>query len=65
MIITNYKNQIITIEKNKDGSFKFKTDINDIEPLSIRYYSYSKKEALKKFKKAIDTELAFFTYFNK
>lgn len=65
MTITNYKNQIITIEKNKDGSLKFKTDINDVEPFSMRFYFYSKKDALKLFKNAIDTELAFFTYFNK
>ena len=65
MTIVNYKNQLIVIEKNKDGSYKFKCDINDVEPLSMRFYQYSKKDALKLFKNAIDTELAFFNYFNK
>ncbi len=64
MTIVNYKNQIITIEKNKDGSYKFKCDINDVEPFSMRFYQYSKKEALKHFIVSLDTELAFFNYFN-
>ena len=64
MTIVNYKKQLILIEKNKDGTYKFKCDINDVQPLSMRFYQYSKKEALKRFKIAIDTEIAFFNYFN-
>ncbi len=64
MKVFEYRNQLITVSNAPDGSVIVKTQINGVEPLSLRYYFYSKKEALELFKAAVDTELSFYRFFN-
>lgn len=63
MQVVEYKKQLITIEKVKDGSLLIKTNLNGIEPFKMKFYQFSKKVALQRFKIALDTELTFFNYF--
>jgi len=63
MQVVEYKKQLITIEKNNDGSLLIKTNLNGVEPFKMKFYQFSKKTALQRFKIALDTELAFFNYF--
>ena len=62
MKIIEYKNHLITVEK-KSTYIKFKVQINDVVPFSMVYQDYKYKDALKLFKTAFNTDLAFENYF--
>ena len=61
MKIIEYKKHLITVEK-KPTYIKFKVQINDVVPFSMVYIDYKYKDALKLFKIAFNTELAFENY---
>lgn len=62
MKIIEYKKHLITVEKNPTY-IKFKVQINNVVPFSMVYIDYKYKDALKLFKIAFNTELAFESYF--
>ena len=62
MKIIEYKKHLITVEK-KPTYIKFKVQINGVVPFTMVYQDYTYIDALKLFKTAFNTELAFDNYF--